>query len=205
MLYIYVALFAILNSISTISALHWQSITTPPENTATTGGAVACAQDLCYITGGFSQGVPSNQVIVYNVTDKTSSIAIPMITPRGGHSAVIVWSDENTYTVWAAWNSLPDVEYFDPLVGFWQDAPPYQCCTAEMSCTDPPMVPCGSLQMDHGVSMLSCVTHHREIWCFGGVTVIADGTDGDMEFSKLDVVGKLDTANFFRNPPNSVH
>ena len=240
MLYIHVALFAILISFSTTSALHWQSITTPPENTATTGGAVACAQDLCYITGGFSGGAPSNQVIVYNVTDKTSSIAIPMITPRGGHSAVIVWSDENTYTVWViagqsskqlgpaaqlpnadvnddppgcgqvglpcpAWASLSEVEFFDPLVGFWQSAPPYVCCTAQESCTDPPQVNCGTIQMDQGVSMLSCVTYKQEIWCFGGVTVIADGPDGDMEFSKLDVVGRLDTANFFRNPPNSVY
>ena len=202
---------------------------------------MACAQDLCYITGGFSGGTPTNEVIIYNVTDKTSSIAIPMITPRGGHSAVIVWSDENTYTVWAiagqsskqmgpaaqlpnadmnddppgcgqakgqlpcpAWASLSDVEYFDPQIGFWQAAPPYACCTAQESCTDPPMVSCGTTEMDQGVSMLSCVAYHQEIWCFGGVTVVP-GSDGDFDFSKLSVVGRLDTANFFRSPSNSVY
>ncbi len=98
------------------------------------GSAMACAGDLCYVSGGVvlpGTGDGANDVFTYNLTSGqwgSDGDVAQLLVGRIFHSSVIVWDSASHYMVWAIGGQLQiedgnDIwpttatEYYDPDIG----------------------------------------------------------------------------------------
>jgi hypothetical protein len=171
----------------------WETKTVAPASLV--GASGACADELCYVTGGStvpqadpgSPPVPvaTDDVWTFNISSGVwAPNTAPLILPRSGHSSVVVWDSPTHYTLWVIggqqrWDDqqsdfspFVDVEYYDADLGAWQVGPSLPVAT----------------------SRIGCAVVNTTIFCVGGVIVYTDPS-GDTIATVTDTVRSLDTSN----------
>lgn len=143
------------------------------------GSSTACADDLCFVTGGLSEpsaGEGSNDVYTYNLTGNVWSPigTLPRLNVgRMFHSTMIVWDSSTHYYVFVigGLTAVDDgespiyvtssVEYYDPDYGVWSNGPEIGPFPNKLYCNYQQSQTPGSAKM-------ACAVVNTTIVCSGG-------------------------------------
>lgn len=199
-----------------------------PSPISLTGSSVACAQDLCYVTGGYDvAGNVNDFTASYNVTSDIWDTSIngnmePISAGRGNHASVIVWTSPSTYLVWVIGGQISIESGPQQMPNSDPNPDPPGCpnCPAflaisdveyydpslgfwqdgpSIECSVPPSQQCDlQLGLSNGITKLTCASYGTEIYCMGGLGVRYPDTGGG-EFVPNHNVAYLQTAD-----PNAV-
>ena len=209
---------------SASSSITWRTNYTDAPN-AYTGAALACAEDMCYLTGGFdNSGEVHPSVATFNVSANVWATNLePLSVGRGGHASVVVWSSPTAYTVWVIAGQVsiesgpnmpanadpnpnppgcPNCPAFlgTSAVEFYDPAVGFWQTGPYFSCSPvPPEQECTEdLGLSNGMTRLTCAAWGRLIVCLGGLGVEYPDTGGG-DFVPSHNIAILDTTDPVNN------